>query len=77
VIGGGVYAVVKIPGVSQVPLSLHDIAGRRVSSVVADTSAPPAHGVFFPGTRDLASGVYFVRALGGGRELRERVTVIR
>lgn len=73
--GQGVLAVPSLAGVGRVTLALHDLAGRKVSSAVADGS--PGASVTFPGTRDLAGGVYFARASAGGKLLHARVVVVR
>ncbi len=73
--GQGVLAVPSLPGAGRMALSLHDLAGRTVSS--AELDGAPGAGVAFPGTRDLPGGVYFARAHAGGKELHARVVVVR
>ncbi|MEQ1833572.1 MAG: hypothetical protein ABL977_10995 [Candidatus Eisenbacteria bacterium] len=73
--GQGVLAVSSLAGAGRVTLSLHDLAGRTVSS--AELDGAPGADVAFPGTRDLPGGVYFARASAGGKELHARVVVVR
>lgn len=73
--GEGVLALPSLPGSGRVALVLHDVAGRVVSSMQTDDT--PSADLTFPGTRDLAGGVYFARASAGGKELRARVVVVR
>lgn len=73
--GQGVLAVPSLPGSGDITLSLHDLAGRTVSSERA--CAVAGADVAFPGTRDLPGGVYFARASAGGKELHARVVVAR
>jgi hypothetical protein len=72
--GEGVHAVASFAGSPRVTFTLHDLAGRRVASLTS--AATLGADVVFPGTRDLAGGVYFARASDGNRELRARVIVL-
>jgi hypothetical protein len=58
-----------------VVLALFDLTGRRVARVVSE--AAPGAEVLFPGTRDLAGGVYFARASDGASVLESKVLVLR
>jgi hypothetical protein len=72
--GEGVHAVASLSGSTHVRLALYDLAGRRVSSLASDATS--GADVVLPGTRDLAGGVYFIRAGDGARELGARVVVL-
>jgi len=75
--GEGVRAWATMAG--PVWLSLHDLAGRRISTTTTvndDRIAMAQVDVLFPGTRDLPGGVYFVRAVGGAHEVHARVIVL-
>jgi hypothetical protein len=67
--------VATFAGSRHVTLSLHDLAGRRISSVTS--VATLGADVLLPGTRDLPGGVYFARGItGGAQELHARVLVL-
>jgi hypothetical protein len=73
--GEGVHAVATFAGSPRMTLSLHDLAGRRVSSLRSDATL--GADVLLPGTRDLQGGVYFARGIvGGAQELHARVIVL-
>jgi hypothetical protein len=72
--GDGVRAAASLPG-ARVVLALFDLTGRRVARVVSE--AAPGAEVLFPGTRDLAGGVYFARASDGASVLESKVLVLR
>jgi len=72
--GEGVHAVASFSGSPRLALSLHDLAGRRVAASSSDATL--GADVVVPGTRDLAGGVYFMRASDGTRTLNARVIVL-
>jgi hypothetical protein len=72
--GDGVHAVASFSGSPRLALSLHDLAGRRVAASSSDATL--GADVVLPGTRDLAGGVYFMRASDGTRTLNARVIVL-
>jgi hypothetical protein len=73
--GEGVHAVATFAGSPRTRIALYDLAGRRISAIETDATAPAS--ALLPGTRDLAGGVYFVRAGDGSHELGARVIVLR
>ena len=73
--GEGVHAVASLAGATHVQLSLHDLAGRRIASLVSDATL--GADVVVPGTRDRPDGMYFARASDGIRVLNARVVVTR
>ncbi len=71
--GAGVH--VQADGAAAVRLTLHDLAGREVARSAFEAETAGEWTV--PGTADLSSGVYFARAMIGGRMLHARVAVVR
>jgi hypothetical protein len=70
-----------LPGRGQVALSVHDVAGRRVRTLVSGTLEPGAHRAQWDGSdaegRALGSGVYFIRLETAGGTLMRRALLLR
>lgn len=64
-----------------VTVSIHDLAGRRVRTLLQDSLEAGAHTVQWQGKQDdgraAASGVYLVRIVSAGEQASTKVTVIR
>ena len=81
VVGGTVYEVapVDLTLAGPVELTIFDVSGRRVRTLVRETQEPGAHEVVWDGRNDggrqAAAGVYFYR-LSAGRSSRVRKMVI-
>jgi len=73
VAGVGVRASVNFDSGGLARLELFDIAGRKVAGGEARNGVE----VTFPGTSDLASGLYFARATAGTEVFRGKVLVAR
>jgi flagellar hook assembly protein FlgD len=71
-----------LPGTTAVELTIHDVAGRRVRTLVDGILGPGNHGAQWDGRSGsgeaLANGVYYLRLMhsGGGVETRA-VTILR
>ncbi len=73
--GVGVRALLASVPSGPVELSLHDAAGRHVSSAIIESAA--SGDWVFPGTEALPSGLYFARAAIGALHLHARVVVVQ
>src|SRR4029077_5723927 len=73
--GAGVHAMATFAGSPRVTFALHDLAGRRVSSLTSDATL--GADTVLPGTRELPGGVYFATASDGTRQLHAKLVVIR
>lgn len=66
---------------AMVRIVVHDLAGRAVRVLVDGMQSPGTHQLTWDGLGDdgrtLPGGVYFVRALTGGRLLQSRLTLVR
>ena len=69
----------SLPERQHVRLSVYDVLGRHVETVVNGRKAAGFHQVRWPssGGRSMASGVYFVRLKAGTTTKTERVVVVR
>ena len=65
-----------LPRAGPVRLSVYDVHGRRVATLVDGEQTPGPKEVPFRADR-LASGVYFVRLHAAGRTLTQKLTVLR
>lgn len=66
---------------TRVAISVIDVSGRRVTSLVDDSLEPGLHSVRWDGRdttgRGAASGVYFVHMAAGGRAFSRRVLLVK
>jgi hypothetical protein len=71
----------ELPETGEATLEVFSVAGRRVATLVDTRLGAGPHSVEWPGTDDsgrpLASGIYFARLSGGGREARTRVALLK
>jgi hypothetical protein len=71
----------SLPAAGPVTLDLYDLRGRRVATLVDGTLSAGTHTVPWSGTdvsgRPVSSGVYYARLRAQGRELTQRVNVVR
>jgi hypothetical protein len=71
----------ELPAPSEVSISVHDMAGRRISSRTLGPLSRGEHAWFFEGRgqdgRPLASGIYTIRIAFGGTVLTGRVILTR
>jgi len=65
-----------IPSDTFVNLTVYDLAGRKVATLVSDLQQSGRHQVQLDG-RSLASGVYMCRLSAGGTELTEKLLVVK
>ena len=61
---------------ADVQLSVYDMLGRRLSTLVHGSQAPGRHTVRFE-TADLVPGMYYLRFQGGTHQVTRAVTVVR
>ncbi len=66
----------ELPEAAHVRLTLHDVAGRRVATLVDEVRPAGAHVESLP-LRGLAAGVYFARLEAGRDVTRTRVVYVR
>jgi flagellar hook assembly protein FlgD len=66
-----------LPEREQVEITIHDIAGRKVRTLVAETLPAGAQETKWSGFDErgehAAPGIYFVRASSGGHELTKKI----
>ena len=66
---------------SAVRLSIYNQKGEKVWSIIPQVFGPGPHVVQWKGQDNagtqVSSGVYFVRMLADGKDLKTRVTVVR
>lgn len=74
--GGGYAIAFSIPQSSIIRLAVYDLMGRRHRLLHEGILRGGSHELFFD-TAGTPSGVYFVRLLGSGISLTEKVVVIR
>ncbi len=71
----------EIPSACDVRLDVHSVDGRLVATLVDGPRAAGRHTAVWNGRDDagaeVASGVYFVRLAAGGREVRDRLTLVK
>jgi hypothetical protein len=67
----------SLPDAQSATLELIDLAGRRVRSLDVGTMGPGQHTASFGRSGPLASGVYMVRLLHGGRALVSKCVVMK
>ncbi len=71
----------RLPRAAQVRLSIHDIAGRLVRSLVVGSQAAGVHAVAWDGRddggRDAPSGVYCARLVTDGACLSQKLALVR
>ncbi len=72
----------ETPSQTDVTLVIHDLAGRRIRTLInGESYAPGRHEVNWNGTdqvgRNLASGIYLVRMVAGKFERSQRLTLLR
>jgi hypothetical protein len=65
-----------LPAASHVSLSVYDLMGRRVATLVDEMQAGDVYRVRFD-AGDLASGTYLFRLVAGDQVLTQRMTVLR
>ncbi|NBB87495.1 MAG: T9SS type A sorting domain-containing protein, partial [Bacteroidetes bacterium] len=70
-----------VPEPVDVTLSVYDVMGRKVATLVDQPMQAGAHEVVWQGRgrngQTLASGVYFVRLTAGDRTATQRLTIVR
>ncbi len=66
---------VTVSNTSNVSVTLHDVLGRQISTVVAETLPAGNHDVRLP-VSGLATGTYFVRLLSEGTVITRPLTVV-
>ena len=73
--------VFYVPRQTEVSVSVFDVRGRRVRTLVSSTQSPGRHETTWLGRddqgRDLGSGVYFLRFVTDERTLTRRVMLLR
>jgi len=71
----------SLPSPGPVKISVHDVRGRRVATVVSETMTPGRHQVQWNGRDDrgqsVASGAYWVRLEAVGEAKTKRITILR
>lgn len=71
----------SLPAAGPVTLDLYDLRGRRVATLVDGTLSPGTHTVPWSGGdatgRPVSSGVYYARLRAQGKELTQRLSVVR
>jgi hypothetical protein len=71
----------SVPVQDRFRLTVYDVTGRTVRTLVDRTLSPGRHTVSWDGrdtgNRPVAAGVYFVRATGSGQVETERITLLR
>jgi hypothetical protein len=71
----------EVPTADVVRLTVHDLAGRHVSTLVDDLCAPGKMTVTWNGTNDrgfpVASGIYCLRLVAGNRVGQSKVALLR
>ena len=65
-----------LPTAGPVRMSVYDLMGRRVATLVSETQSAGRKKVVFR-AQGLASGTYFVRLRSNGQTLTQRLTVVR
>ena len=71
------------PGVGAIPVrvTVFDLAGRSVATLVDQDQEPGAHSVVWPGTTDagapLPSGVYFYRIEAGENVATRKMVILK
>ena len=70
-----------LPQAGEVELTIYDMAGRRVRTLVQETRAAGSHEVFWHGTDDrglrVATGVYLYRLRAGSYEEKKWMTLLK
>ena len=70
-----------LPARQQVTLSIYDVAGRRVTTLVDDTLDPGWHDIVWDGRDDarhrVSSGVYFCRLISQGSTSVKKVVLLK
>jgi flagellar hook assembly protein FlgD len=79
---GRVNFVVDVPAVAgAVELTIYDLAGRRVRTVIHGPLPPGRHTFSWDGRTDagrrLVSGIYVTRLSGAGQAVTRRATLVR
>jgi hypothetical protein len=78
---GGTAMLVTLPRSQHVRISIHDVAGRLVRTVLDGPKDAGTHHIAWDGTdargRNVASGVYFVRLEAGGAIRLRKVVLVR
>jgi len=65
-----------LPTAGPVQVSVYDLMGRRIATLVSGTQSAGRKEVVFR-AQGLASGMYFVRLRANGQTLTQRLTVVR
>jgi flagellar hook assembly protein FlgD len=70
-----------LPEPVDVTLSVYDVMGRRVATLVQERLPSGSHDITWQGRgqngQALASGVYFMRLTAGDRTATRRLTIVR
>jgi hypothetical protein len=71
----------SIPGKSIVDLSIYDVAGRKVRTLVSDEQLPGSYSLVWDGRNDggrqVATGVYFYRLTAGRSTNVKKMVILR
>jgi len=71
----------SIPGKTTVDLTIYDVSGRRVRTLVSGKHLPGGYSVVWDGRNDggrpVATGVYFYRLTAGGNNSVRKMVVLR
>jgi predicted phosphodiesterase len=77
----GTLIAFEIPSACDVRLDVHSVDGKLVATLVNGSRGAGRHAAVWRGRdhagAEVASGVYFVRLAAGGREIRDRLTLVK